>query len=144
MNERYSDQVQQWVREFVAWRDRKPDESDLVLDGVRTLKLHRPTRALISTEPYIIPIERRITSEDIHTVIGAAALDTVMLADGVHVMCVDDHAVAKKLPINALATRFYHQKCGGEVPFMIRGDVVIVPDSDFAMPNGEPFRSHPL
>ncbi|MNW08180.1 hypothetical protein D3C71_2049180 [compost metagenome] len=62
--------------------------------------------------------------------IGAEALDTVSLADRVHVMLVDDEGILKGLPVNPVATRLYQDARG--IPHQIRGDVVIVPDSDYA------------
>ncbi|CAB3911145.1 hypothetical protein LMG3410_04836 [Achromobacter aegrifaciens] len=67
---------------------------------------------------------------DVCQMIGAEALDTVRLADRVHVMLVDDDGISKGLPVNPAATRLYQDARG--VPHQIRGDVVIVPDSDYA------------
>ncbi|KAG0755025.1 hypothetical protein G6F22_020750 [Rhizopus arrhizus] len=62
--------------------------------------------------------------------LGAATLETVSLADRVHVMLGDDEGVLKSLPVNPAATRLYQEARG--IPYQIRGDVVIVPDSDYA------------
>ena len=62
--------------------------------------------------------------------IGAEALDTARLADRLHVMLVDDEGISKNLPVNPAATRLYQEARG--IPYQIRGDVVIVPDSDYA------------
>lgn len=67
---------------------------------------------------------------DVCQMIGADALDIVSLADRVHVMLVDDEGILKNLPVNPAATRLYQNARG--VPHQIRGDVVIVPDSDYA------------
>ncbi len=68
--------------------------------------------------------------QDVCLMIGADALDTVRLADRVHVMLVDDDGISKGLPVNPAATRLYQDARG--VPHQIRGDVVVVPDSDYA------------
>ncbi|RFU43991.1 hypothetical protein D0B32_30880 [Paraburkholderia sp. DHOC27] len=44
-------------------------------------------------------------------------------------------SAAKGLQVNACATKFYHERCGGAVPWEIYGDAVIVPDADFAPPH---------
>lgn len=67
---------------------------------------------------------------DICQMIGADALVTVTLADRVHVMLVDDQGIVKSLPVNPAATRLYQDARG--IPHQIRGDAVIVPDSDYA------------
>lgn len=64
--------------------------------------------------------------------IGADALDTVSLADGVHAMLMDDQGHTKGLAINAKATHLYHEVCMPGTTHEIRGDVVIVPDFDYA------------
>ncbi|WP_313619508.1 hypothetical protein [Achromobacter sp.] len=68
--------------------------------------------------------------QDVCQMIGAEALDTVSLADRLHVMLVDDEGISKNLPVNPAATRLYQDARG--IPYQIRGDVVIVPDSDYA------------
>lgn len=68
--------------------------------------------------------------QDVRQMIGADTLDTVSLADRVHVMLVDDDGISKGLPVNPEATRLYQDARG--IPHQIRGDVVIVPDSDYA------------
>lgn len=68
--------------------------------------------------------------QDIRQMIGADGLDTVSLADRMHVMLVDDDGIQKGLPVNPAATRLYQDARG--IPHQIRGDVVIVPDSDYA------------
>ncbi|WMD23334.1 hypothetical protein RAS12_13465 [Achromobacter seleniivolatilans] len=68
--------------------------------------------------------------QDVRQMIGADALSTVRLADRTHVMLVDDDSIQKGLPVNPAATRLYQAARG--IPHQIRGDVVIVPDSDYA------------
>lgn len=134
-----NEHAQHWFDDFVAWRDRERSQTELVMEGVRSMKLHTPTRALITNDGAIIPIEHAVSMEEIHTIIGCDAVDTVSLFDGVHVMCLDDSQSKKGLPRNELATKFYFQKCGGAVPWVIGGHVVIVPDADFVPPDMRAF-----
>jgi hypothetical protein len=122
--------LDQWLTEYMMWREREPEACDDVILGVRSLELHAPTRALI-TDDFIFPLDRPVSTEEAREVIGAEALDQVSLADGVHVMLVDDASIAKGLRLNPLATGLYWQKCGRKGPWVIRGDVIIVPDSDY-------------
>lgn len=72
---------------------------------------------------------------DIQTMIGASTLDTVVLHSmgyPVHVMMVDDTGMIDGRPVNAKATTLYHAQCRPGVTHQIHGDVVIVPDSDYA------------
>lgn len=70
--------------------------------------------------------------DSINRLIGSDTLDTVLLRDRIHVMLVDDNGIAKGLPINQKATDLYWERCGGPTNNHIHGDVVIVPDEDFA------------
>jgi hypothetical protein len=72
-----------------------------------------------------------LSMRQIERLIGADALDSFMLRDGVHVAMVDDEGYAKNLPVNAEATRICHEGCYPGTTHQIRGDVVILPDSDF-------------
>ena len=72
---------------------------------------------------------------ELATLIGANTLDTVNLRHlgaPLHVMLVDDQGVEKNLPVNAAATRLYHANCVPGTTHDIRGDVVVVPDDDYA------------
>lgn len=71
------------------------------------------------------------TIAEIEKIIGADTLDSVLLVDHTHVMLLDDIGVRKGLKINAKATELYLQRCIPGTTHRIRGDVVIVPDSDF-------------
>lgn len=95
------------------------------------MKLVYPTRRLIRTDGSVVELDGPQTIEQIHTLIGAATLDSVML-DGMHVMCLDDLGHPKALPVNEAATALYLMRCGPGIAWQIRGDVVIVPDNDFA------------
>lgn len=49
-------------------------------------------------------------------------------------MCVDDNGAitSPPRPVNPKATELYHKNCVPGTVWLIRGDVVIVPDVDFA------------
>lgn len=84
--------------------------------------------------------------------INADICDTIMLrhmgAKPLHVMICDDRGydsvpviegntchlepVRARLPVNREATRLYHLNCRPGTTHQIVGDVVVVPDSDFA------------
>jgi hypothetical protein len=73
--------------------------------------------------------------EDLRKMIGADSIDTVMLHNlghPMHVMLVDDLGHDKQLPVNVEATKLYHANCRPGTRHQIRGDVVVVPDDDFA------------
>lgn len=89
-------------------------------------------RCLLRTNGDRIDFDSPLTLADIERLIGADALDTVTLRDRVHVMVVDDIGHQKELPLNKAATLLYWERCGGPNDWAIVGDVVIVPDSDFA------------
>lgn len=69
---------------------------------------------------------------DLRKLVAAELFDTVRLADRVHVMLVDDEGYAKELPVNEKATALYLERCYPGTTHQILGDVVIVPDDDFA------------
>ena len=73
-----------------------------------------------------------LDTKQITELIGASVLDTVLLVDRVHVMLLDDLGYHKELPVNAKATVLYLKKCKPGTTHVIRGDVVVVPDEDFA------------
>ncbi|MCY1520486.1 hypothetical protein D9M68_552640 [compost metagenome] len=90
----------------------------------------KPIRKLIRADGAETELHGPHAIQDVCQMIGADALDTVSLNDRVHVMLVDDEGILKNLPVNPAATRLYQDARG--VPHQIRGDVVIVPDSDYA------------
>lgn len=91
-----------------------------------------PIRKLIRADGTETDLHGPHAIADVEQMIGAEALDIVRLADRVHVMLLDDLGQPKGLPINAEATRLYHEVCRPGTTHQIRGDVVIVPDSDYA------------
>ncbi len=73
--------------------------------------------------------------QDVQAMIGADTIDTVLLrswGDPLHVMLVDDTGMIAGRPVNARATALYHAQCRPGVTHQIHGDVVIVPDGDYA------------
>lgn len=89
-------------------------------------------RKLIKADGTEVKFLLKKSNAQIRALIGADTLDTVTLRDRVHVMLVDDLGHEKRLPVNGTATQHYWERCGGPVDHVIRGDVVIVPDEDFA------------
>lgn len=72
---------------------------------------------------------------DIRQMIGADALTSIWMKHmGVplHIMLVDDEGFLKGLPVNVKATELYHANCKPGATHQINGDVVVVPDGDFA------------
>ncbi|MGO4402248.1 hypothetical protein [Achromobacter sp. PAB15] len=69
---------------------------------------------------------------DVAQMIGASYVGAIRLADRVHVMLVDDEGHFKHLPVNDVATRLYHAVCVPGTTRPIVGDVVVVPDADYA------------
>lgn len=88
-------------------------------------------RQLIKTSGEVVELENPLPMEGIRAMLGAVALDTVLLADRKHVMLVDDLSYAKELPINVIATELYWAKCIPGTTHMIRGNVVVTLDSEF-------------
>lgn len=72
---------------------------------------------------------------ELRTLISADTIDSVQLrhmGNPLHLMLVDDRGHEKGLPVNEEATRLYLANCYPGTTHQIRGDVVIVPDEDFA------------
>lgn len=91
------------------------------------------TRVLIKTNGETIALDDRPHSiDEIKALIGADVIDSRMLHDsGEHVMIFDDVFIDKQLPLNVGATVIYHA-AGYSMAQQICGDVVLVPDADFA------------
>lgn len=116
-------------------------------------------RCLITTDGQMVEIPR-LSMRNLEQLIGADMIDTVSFRNAIRigvrvppvhegepaprgdmilsipegsVMLVDDQSHSKPLPVNPIATAAYRAKCYPNQPtHMIRGDVVIVPDEDFA------------
>jgi hypothetical protein len=94
-------------------------------------------RMLIKSDGTEVPLSRPHKMDELSKLIGAKILDTVTLIDRRHVMIVNDLGHRLGLPVNEKATAHYHAKCRpGSNPPPIVGDVVIVPDEDFANEDG--------
>lgn len=109
-------------------------------------------RYLLRIDGTRMPIDGRCRMHDICEMIGATTLDTVWLrhlGEPRMMMVVDDRAyeyvvinhgrghyenkpVRALKPVNEAATALYHANCKPGTKHSILGDVVIVPDSDFA------------
>jgi hypothetical protein len=90
-------------------------------------------RKLLRADGTSMLLGKARTHDEIRELIGCEGTDSRMLADRVHVMIFDDFGVNKNLPINAAATRLYHD-AGYLLSQSIHGHAVVVPDSDFAPP----------
>jgi len=91
-----------------------------------------PIRKLIRADGTVTELHGPHAIADVRQMIGADSLGIVRLADRVHVMLLDDDCHPKGLPVNPEATRLYHEVCIPGTTHPICGDVVIVPDSDYA------------
>ena len=113
-------------------------------------------RKLIRTDGTSVDLPMPLTTSQIGALIGAKTLHTVSLhhlGSPLHVMVVDDAGyetetindggVITLKPVRALkaenveATRLYHASCRPDTTHVIVGDVLVVPDMDFAeIPSG--------
>jgi hypothetical protein len=100
------------------------------------VNLDCPTRRLIRDDGTTLDLDGPKSMAEIRDLIGrqCEGTDHVMLADRVHVMILDDLAIPKELPVNVTATNLYLSRCAPGTRWVIRGNVVIVPDADFAPP----------
>jgi len=111
-------------------------------------------RMVIRCDGTIEQLDAPVSIKDICRIIGADTLDTVNLRHLGHplqVMCVDDlgyetraedipgadnatfmRPVRALKPVNVKATALYHASCIPGTTHQIVGDVVVVPDGDFA------------
>jgi hypothetical protein len=92
-------------------------------------------RKLIRVDGTEVELHGPHSIQDVQTMIGASTLDTVLLrslGEPLHVMLVDDTGMIDGRPVNAKATDLYHAQCRPGNPYQIHGDVVIVPDGDYA------------
>lgn len=92
-------------------------------------------RKLIRVDGTEQELPARQTLQQIYGLIGCRTIDTVLLrhmGQPLHVMCVDDTGMIDGRPANPRATELYHKNCRPGTTHPICGDVVIVPDHDFA------------
>lgn len=91
-------------------------------------------RTLYRTDGTTLDLPAGRSIEDHRKMIKADTLDTVCLrhmGHPLHVMLLDDNGHGKSLPVNAEATKLYLANCKPGTTHTIRGDVIVVPDSDF-------------
>ena len=109
-------------------------------------------RRLIRTDGTVIDFAEPVPIARLGELIGAAITDTVNLrhmGEPLHVMVVDDlgydtqmdehgdgrfenRCVRARKPVNPEATRLYHLNCLPGTTHQIVGDVMVVPDEDYA------------
>jgi hypothetical protein len=109
-------------------------------------------RRLIRTDGTTLELERGLSWKTIHELLGTESVDTVPLhhlGQPLHVMIVDDNGYETKTvrhhpghfevlpvrackPVNVEATRLYHANCRPGTTHQIVGDVLVMPDEDFA------------
>ena len=80
-------------------------------------------------------LDRPHSIREINSLIGANGLDTVQLRHlgrPAHVMLVDDTGMVDGKPVNEAATKLYWANCRPGTTHPICGDVVVVPDGDYA------------
>lgn len=102
------------------------------LDVLKTVRKTVTLRLVLRTSGALEQIDKPVTIGEAQALIKAQTLDTVLLTDRRHVMLVDDSGHDKALPVNQLATSLYLDRCYPGTTHEIRGDVVLVPDSDFS------------
>lgn len=99
------------------------------------MNLKDRSRRLIRADGSEEQLPEPITNSRIATMIGAGALSCVNLrhmGPPLITMLVDDNSHEKQLPVNETATALYHANCWPGTTQVIRGDVVVCPDDDFA------------
>lgn len=93
------------------------------------------TRKLIRVDGTEVPLVGPHALDDVRLMIGAETLCAVNLrhlGSPLQVMLVDDTGQICGKPVNERATALYQQRCWPGTTATIHGDVVIVPDSDYA------------
>lgn len=109
-------------------------------------------RKLFRTDGTSMDLPAGMSVSELNALIGAETADTVCLrhlGEPLHVMVVDDagyetetiehspgqfetRPIRALKPLNVVATALYHANCQPGVTHQIVGDVVVVPDGDFA------------
>ena len=109
-------------------------------------------RRLIRADGTHLDLAEPVSHDQILKMIDAAALDIVALrhmGEPLHVMAVDDlgyeteqidhggghfenRCVRARKPVNVEATHLYHLNCQPGTTHQIVGDVLVVPDQDYA------------
>ena len=113
--------------------------------------MSRLVRRLLRTDGTSEDLLGPVSMAEVGKLIGADCIDCVSLrhmGSPAHVMCVDDNGyetksvdipqgvwlkpVRARKPFNVEATRLYHLNCTPGTTHAIVGDVLILPDEDFA------------
>lgn len=92
-------------------------------------------RQIIRTDGTTEDLPTPLSMSEIQKRLKVSTFDTVNLrhmGQPMHVMLVDDLGHPNGLPVNAEATKLYHANCKPGTTHTIRGDVIVVPDMDFA------------
>jgi len=91
-------------------------------------------RQVLRADGRVEELTRPVTIGEVAFLIGAvdSGLDTVSLRRDGLVMLVDDLGHDKGSPINEAATKLYRSVCVPGTTHVIRGDVVVTFDNDFA------------
>lgn len=92
-------------------------------------------RRLICADGTTRDLDGKHSMEMLRQLIKADSIDTVQLRHmgrPVHVMLVDDTGAIDGKPVNREATDLYWKNCRPGTTHPICGDVVVVPDHDFA------------
>lgn len=93
------------------------------------------TRRLLRADGTLQDLPTRVGMEAIRDMVGTDCLSTVTLKHmgrPLHVMLLDDLSDSKGLPVNEAACALYWANCVPRTTHPIRGNVVVVPDEDFA------------
>lgn len=98
------------------------------------IALTKGMRALVRTDGSVEQLDGKQTLPQVYAHIGGGCdcIDVVNLRQHGLVMLVDDEGMYTQPDINDEATALYHAICVPGTVWPIRGNVVIVPDADFA------------
>lgn len=91
-------------------------------------------RVVVRTDGTVTELDGKQSFEQVYRHIGhgCECIDVVNLRQHGLVMLVDDNAAYRQPEVNQAATALYYSTIIGETDWQIRGNVVIVPDGDFA------------
>lgn len=99
-----------------------------------SLELTKGMRVVVRTDGTVEQLDGKQTLPQVYKHIGGGCdcIDVVNLRKHGLVMIVDDEGMYAQPEINETATALYHSVCVPGTTWPIRGNVVIVPDNDFA------------
>lgn len=123
------DPKQEAIDHRLMVRDRLAERETLLSEQVAGFRY----RKVIHPDGTEDNLNEVLTAEQIRKLIGCDVLSTVVLADRVHVMFMDD--LFEDTRPNQKATDLYLERCKpGTQNVTIRGIVVVVPEEDFGGP----------